>query len=473
MGTFFINFMYNDIEILKSHTIYVDEKARRIYMKIIAIMITKLAAFGLRLIGRGGSLPGTIALKIDPNILQKLQMSGPIVLVTGTNGKTSTANMLTEAFLADGKHVISNRKGDNLLAGVTTTMLTNADLRGRIKADAAVLEVDELNIPYIIKGLPVSALVVTNFFRDQLDRAKEMEQLISRIENSISDFKGMLILNANDPNVVRLSDVAKHAKALYYGIKRCKSSLIETSEASEGKFCPRCGSRLHYRFYQYSHIGEFACEACDFSTPPLDAVGEVVSIPKRTFLYDGMSFEAPQGGLYTMYNCMAVLCCAKYFGVSQEAVKQGFANFVVPDGRNETFTRERQTLILNLIKNPTGANEVMKVIEEDAEERSVLVVLNDNTQDGCDISWIYDTHFEKLLSTSTKHIIISGTRCYDMALRLKYSGYDPDKLIIKESLSEAVEALFDCDGKLYVVATYTALQPVRTLIVNKIKGGKS
>ena len=188
-------------------------------------------------------------------------MSGPFVLVTGMIGKTSTSNMLSYAFLADGKHVISNRKGDNLLAGVTTTMLTNADLRGRIKADAAVLEVDELNIPYIIKGLPVSALVVTNFFRDQLDRAKEMEQLISRIENSISDFKGMLILNANDPNVVRLSDAAKHAKALYYGIKRCKSSLIETSEASEGKFCPRCGSRLHYRFYQYSHIGEFACEA--------------------------------------------------------------------------------------------------------------------------------------------------------------------------------------------------------------------
>ncbi|MGX8851494.1 MurT ligase domain-containing protein [Amedibacillus sp. YH-ame10] len=437
-------------------------------MKIIAITMTKISSFLLKLIKRGGSLPGQIALKVCPTILDQLQTNCPLILVTGTNGKTSTANMITETFLHANKHVISNRKGDNLRPGIVTTLLTNATLGGKVKAEAIVLEVDELNIPYIIKSLKVDALVVTNFFRDQLDRAREMEQLIQRMEQSLDTFEGTLVLNANDPNVVRLKDSAPLAKELYYGIERCESSVLESREASEGKFCPRCGSRLQYSFYQYSHIGEFQCTKCDFKTPNMEVKGEVKSIPQRQFIYEQQTYRAPQGGLYTMYNCMAVLCACKLFSIDPQYAKKAFENIKVPAGRNEILEINGHTCTLNLIKNPTGANEVMKVIEEDESEKTILLVLNDNDQDGTDISWIYDTFFEKLLNQRTKHIIVSGTRCYDMALRLKYSGYE-ETIELHESLQDAVTSLLNANGTMYAIATYTALQPVRNLIVANVK----
>lgn len=441
-------------------------------MKIIAIFVTKISSALLHFIHRGGSLPGQIALKLCPTILHRIKLECPVILVTGTNGKTSTANMITEMLENSGKNVISNRKGDNLRAGITTTILNNANLFGDVKAETVVLEVDELNIPYIIKSIRVDALVVTNFFRDQLDRAREMEQLIQKIEAALPDYQGKLVLNANDPNVIRLRYAAPKATTLYYGMARCESSVETTQEASEGKFCPCCGSRLKYNYYQYSHIGEFYCETCDFKTPQMDVQGEVVSIAKRTFTYEGQQFHAPQGGLYTMYNCMAVLGIASMFSIDTTYAAQTFEHFKVPDGRNETFAYQGKKCILNLIKNPTGANEVMKVIEEDTEDKSILIVLNDHDQDGTDISWIYDTFFEKLLNEHTKHIITSGTRCYDMALRLKYSGYDGD-IEVKESMQEAVATLIQQDDNKYVIATYTALQPVRGLLLSAFKGGKS
>ena len=336
------------------------------------------------------------------------------------------------------------------------------------------MEVDELNIPFIMRNLKADALVVTNFFRDQLDRAREMEQLIVKIEQAISDFEGTLVLNGNDPNVVRLQDAAPKASMLSFGMERCTSSSETTGEASEGKFCPRCGSRLEYAFYQYSHIGVFHCSGCDYRTPVLDATGVVESIPKRIFRYEGKAFSAPQGGLYTMYNCMAVLAVAKLLAVDTSYAAAAFTSSKVPDGRNEAFTYKEQTCVLNLVKNPTGANEVMKVIEEDENEKSILIILNDNAQDGTDVSWIYDTFFEKLMQQTTKRMIVSGSRCYDMALRLKYGGYTGE-LEVQEQMKEAVTALLKSKETMYVIATYTALQPVRNLLlaqgVQEQKGG--
>lgn len=432
-------------------------------MTTIAILATKLSSFLLRLIHRGGSLPGSIGLKLCPNILHKLRISCPVILVTGTNGKTSTSNMIAELFEYAGKQVISNRKGDNLKAGITTTLLKNASLNGKVHAEAIVLEVDELNVPYIISSLPVSAFVVTNFFRDQLDRAREMEQLIVKMEHAIKDYKGTLVLNGNDPNVVRLKDAAANALVMYYGVNECESSSTETKEASEGKFCPRCGSKIIYDFYQYSHIGKYKCSTCDFKTPDMQVVGDVVCIADRTFAYEGTQFHAPQGGLYTMYNCMAVLCVGKLFHIDNKFAKQTFDNVKVPEGRNETFEFHNQKCVLNLVKNPTGANEVMKVIEEDKDQKTILLVLNDNPQDGTDVSWIYDTFFEKLIKDSTAHIICSGTRAYDMALRLKYGGYTKE-IEIQENLKNAVDALLNANHTMYAIATYTALQPVRNLL---------
>ena len=435
-------------------------------MTTLAIFITKLAGRLLQLVHRGGSLPGQIGLKICPNILQKLHIDCPLILVTGTNGKTSTSNMIAAMLEESGKFVINNKKGDNLKEGITTALLMHTSIFKKVKADAIVLEVDELTIPFIMKNLKPDSLVVTNFFRDQLDRAREMEQLIVKVETAIQDFDGTLVLNGNDPNVMRLQDAAKKASVISFGMNRCETSMEQTQEASEGKFCPRCGKRLSYHFYQYSHIGDFYCDSCGFKTPVLDVVGTVSSIAKRSFTYNDKEYHAPQGGLYTMYNCMAVLAITKQFSIDPKYAEKAFLTIKVPDGRNETFAYHNHKCILNLVKNPTGANEVMKVIEEDHIDKTILIVLNDHAQDGTDVSWIYDTFFEKLMMDSTQHIIVSGTRCYDMALRLKYGGYK-EEIEVQEDLKDAVASLLKSNCTMYAIATYTALQPTRNLLLNQ------
>lgn len=437
-------------------------------MKTLAILSTKLSSKCLHLIGRGGSMPGSIGLKIDANILSKLKFKGPVILVTGTNGKTSTANMITDLFIKNGQKVISNRKGDNLREGITTTLLSHASLSGQVQADVVVLEVDELNIRHILPNLPVTSLVVNNFFRDQLDRAREMEQLIDSIEGVLPKYSGSLILNGNDPNVVRLSLKAPKASCLYFGLKENQYSVTTTSEASEGKFCPACSHKLSYDYYQYSHIGSFHCTHCSFKTPPLDVQLDDIDLDKENFTYANEAFHSPYEGMYSMYNCAAVIAVAKKYGISSDKIKEVFQNAPQPKGRNEKFHKGNHTCILNLVKNPTGANEVMKVIEKDHKAKKICIVLNDREQDGTDVSWIYDTFFEKMMTDQTKEIICTGLRANDMALRIYYGGYQ-GKITVINDLQEAISHVNKDIDTSYVVATYTALLPSRNAIVKEME----
>ena len=436
-------------------------------MKTLSILATKVSASLLKIIGRGGSMPGSIGLKLDSNILSKLHFKGPVILVTGTNGKTSTANMIADLFQNAGYHVVTNRKGDNLKAGITTALLKNSSLSGTIKGSVCVLEVDELNVRHILPYLPVKAFVVNNFFRDQLDRAREMEQLIESIENVLRDYSGELILNGNDPNVVRLSLKAPKAHCTYFGLDQNQYSQSKTNEASEGKFCPVCGHKLRYDYYQYSHIGSFSCTNCDFKTPEIKYPLQNIDLEKETFYYQGKQIQSPYEGMYSMYNCAAVLAVKEVFQLDLDAAIQVFKNAPQPLGRNEHFTKDGLQCILNLVKNPTGANEVMKVIDKDNEDKVVCIVLNDHEQDGTDVSWIYDTFFEKICKDSTKKVVCTGTRAYDMALRIYYENYKGDIEVV-EALDKALQASFKPRLKTYVIATYTALYPTRSTIVKEM-----
>lgn len=429
-------------------------------MKLLAIIVGKCASFALRLIQRGGSLPGKLALRIDPQLLSRFHYSCDIILVSGTNGKTSTSNMIADLFQTAGQRVITNRKGDNLKEGITTTLLNASSLNGKIHGDMIVLEVDELNIPYVMKHLNVSVVTITNFFRDQLDRSQEMEQLIHKIETALQDFRGLLVLNANDPNVIRIHDHAPHSEVIYFGAERCSSSLTTTSEASEGKFCPRCSELLSYRFYQYSHIGEFQCTGCDFQTPKATLTATDIDIQSGTFQCQHIAYHAPVPSLYSIYNCMAVISIAQRYHMEPEICQKVFHSVTPPAGRNETFQWQGNSYTLNLVKNPTGANEVLKTIELDQSSKALMIVLNDNAQDGTDVSWIYDAQFERVLALSTQTIICSGKRAYDMALRIKYAGYQ-GKLEVIEDFHAGLNALYALHMRSYVIATYTALAPVR------------
>ena len=436
-------------------------------MSFLSILSAKLSSSLLSLAGRGGSMPGSIALKIDPNSLSKLKFNGPVILVTGTNGKTSTANMISSMFEQAGKKVVTNRKGDNLKAGITTALLKAANTGGKVDADVVVLEVDELNIRHVLPYLPVSALVVTNFFRDQLDRAREMEQLIESIEGVLPDYQGLLILNGNDPNTVRLPLKAPKAKASYFGLDENRYSQKETSEASEGKFCPKCGSRLEYDYYQYSHIGKFHCPNCDFKTPELDASVKNPDLEKQTFEFEEKEYRSPYEGMYSMYNFAAVLAVMKQFDLPEVAFEKMLASAPHPAGRNERFHKGHQEVVLNLVKNPTGANEVMKVIERDPQKKAVVIVLNDHEQDGTDVSWIYDTHFEKFMNDQTQLVVCSGTRAGDMALRMDYGGWK-GAMELDYSIEGSIQKALQKADTVYVVATYTALLPSRKAIMKEV-----
>ena len=412
--------------------------------------------------GRGGSLPGSLALALDKNFISRFQMPGIVIIVTGTNGKTTTSNLIAESLRKSGLKVINNHRGDNLNVGIATLLAVNSNSRFEIQADAAVIEVDELTVYRQFKNLHPTALVVTNFFRDQLDRAGEMETIIRKLMEVTEDFEGDLVVNGDDPNVIRLAMNARKAKVRYFSVGETDHSQKETDEASEGKFCPLCGKPLKYEYYQYSHIGRFCCENDHFGeiTPFLKV--DSVHFNTGTFTADGIQFHSFINTIYAVYNCASVLCIMKALGLDMQAANEVFEHYVLKEGRNEVFELSKPCVI-NLVKNPTGANEVLKYILNREGTKNVCIYLNDNDQDGHDVSWIWDAHFERLKDPLVENIVCSGLRAYDMALRLKYDGLE-DRLTVIENSTEAVRWLDQKQTDSYIIATYTALHPVRAIL---------
>ena len=416
----------------------------------------------LSFFGRGGSLPGSIALKLDKDFIKRFKMPEIVILVTGTNGKTTTSNLIAESLRASGLKVINNHRGDNLNVGIATLLATNADANYVIHADAVVIEVDELTLYRQFDHLHPSHLVVTNFFRDQLDRAGEMETIIRKIMAVTKNFTGTLILNGDDPNVLRLKDNAEKAKTLLFSVGKNEESLLETNEASEGKFCPRCGNRLHYDYYQYSHIGRFNCPKDHYGEIAPDIFVEKVDKEKGTFIVNNTEFHSFINALYAIYNCASVLCVMKSLNLDLSNADKVFRTYSLKEGRNEEFNLNKPCII-NLIKNPTGANEVMKEINSHEEDKMICIFLNDNDQDGHDISWIWDAHFERLNQKNIREIVCSGLRAYDMALRLKYEGLE-DKIKVIEDSVKAVHYLNEANMNSYIMCTYTALHATRAIL---------
>lgn len=426
----------------------------------LTLIVMKVIRFILVKMGRGGSLPGKIALRMCPDILQHITYPQKVVMVSGTNGKTTTSNMVFELLQANYQRVVGNRRGDNLLEGITTLVLANTSMNLCMKADAMVIEVDELNVPKVMKQVRVSDFIVNNFFRDQLDRAGEMETIVSKVEAALVNYKGTLILNGDDPNVARLG--YHRENTYYFGIDETVQSAKTTNEASEGKFCFHCHTPLTYAFYQYSHIGRFTCPNCDFGSFQRFAVACDVDLDNSQFVVDGLSFHAPQDAMFSVYNCMALITLAKVNQFAMSGVQAVLDRFELNDGRMETFDIGRKCL-LNLVKNPTGANETMKYIMRDQEAKDIVIVLNDNDQDGKDVSWIWDANFDLIMRDDVKNIICSGQRAYDMALRIKYASFKGN-IIVKESMEEAISCLKGMEHHAYVIATYTALQVVRAIL---------
>lgn len=430
-------------------------------INFLLILMAKILYFILKLCGKnGGNLIGKIPYILKPSIFKYFKIDCPVIAVTATNGKTMTNNAIANTFKTAGKIVVSNTEGNNMETGILSTIIKNSTITGKVKADFLVFEVDEGYLPIVFKDLKLDTLVVLNFFRDQLDRNGETETLILKIDNFLKNYNGNLLLNGNDPNVSRLAKSNPNNKNVYYfGVEQYKHATQELKEAGEGKFCPFCNSRIEYEYYQYSHIGKFKCPNCDYGNHKFYKQATNVDLQNQTFKIDDIDYTIQFNSIYNVYNFTAVIACASLYNIDTKFIQESVSSFVLNNGRLENVEIKGSPTIINLAKNPTGANVSLRILNENDEEKELLFVLNDSLADGLDVSWIWDINFDNLNNVS--RIITSGTRAYDIAIRIKTAGFDANKIEAYLNLNEAVESLYKTNTKKYVIANYTALQPTR------------
>ena len=425
------------------------------------VLSMKILYLGLKILKKnGGNFLGKIAYDWNPHIFQYFKINCPIIAVTATNGKTMTNNAIGHVLKTAGKKVISNTEGNNMETGILSTLLKATSLSGKIKADYLVFEVDEGYVPVIFQDLKLDTLVVLDFFRDQLDRNGEVESLILKIYDFLKTYNGNLVLNNDDPNVARLGSANQENHNVYYfSVEKYDYATKNMKEVGEGKFCPFCNTRLSYEYYQYSHIGKFHCPNCNYGNNEIYQLASDINLKNRTFNIGNTTYKIQFNSIYNIYNFVAVICCVRIYNIDVKIIQKALSNFVLNNGRLEEITIKNIPTIINLAKNPTGSNVSLRILNEDEEEKELLFVLNDNLADGRDVSWIWDINFDTLNNVS--RIITSGSRAYDIAIRIKTSGFPVNKIESYLNLQEAIKNLYKTNVKKYIIANYTALQPTR------------
>lgn len=444
---------------------------------VLAIISAKTAALLSRLFGwKGSSLPGKVALKIYPGVLSDLagKAHKGVIMVTGTNGKTTTNNMIASVFRAGGQTIVINQEGANLITGVTAAFIKYATPFGGMNYDYALLEVDEASLPKVIAEVKPMMVVVNNFFRDQLDRYGELDTTVRLVRDALKTVDGVhLVLNADDPLVAQLHTTTGH-NATFYGMAPNQRVEVGARQTRESRFCPICGNELDYDSYQYSQLGYYKCNGCGFKRrqPDIEASGVEVlgaAISCRVNYQGGQQkITINTQGFYNFYNALAAFTVGCLNNIKAEHILKGLANYQPGIGRMETFIYQDKPVFLNLVKNPTGYNEGLLTLLSMQGRKNVFMAVNDNDADGRDISWLWDVDFELLGSEhdSIDIFICSGLRGEEMALRLKYAGVPQEKISVKRDLAYAVGETLGGSGQVvYLFATYTALWPVQKILL--------
>ncbi|UWG98245.1 MurT ligase domain-containing protein [Dehalobacter sp. DCM] len=454
-----------------------------------ALWFGKIISSVMKFLGRKGTtLPGAIALKICPFMIKSLAslFAEGAIIITGTNGKTTTNNLLAAILQTAGKKIAFNREGANMLTGITGALLQNTTFTGKPLASILLLEVDEATLPALCKQLTPRIAVITNFFRDQLDRYGELDTTIKLVRQSLPP-ETELILNADDPLVAQIG--AGRSRVYYYGADSIPSSRKKSTETREGRFCTQCGEELAYSLFHYGQLGIYHCLNCGFKRPDpyIEAKAVYQASGGITFEIDKQPFRLNLQGSYNLYNALAAFSAAERMQISRDSIRQGLQQYIPDAGRMEPFTLPGGKATLTLVKNPTGFNQVIRTITEDPRELRLLIAINDLAADGRDISWLWDVDFEILAERKAdiRKIICAGLRAEDMALRLKYAGFLEKELTLEPSLEKAVLLLEQDSAKyeltddrptddqvkennpMYILPTYTALFPMRDILVRR------
>ena len=416
-----------------------------------------------RMSGRGGgtTLPGRMLLRLDPDALARLGTSlrDGSVLVSATNGKTTTSAMLSAILESQGERVVANSAGSNMPWGITTALIDRSGTIG-------LFEVDEAWLPDVADALTPRVILLGNLFRDQLDRYGETETLASRWRETAqsSDPVTTWVLNADDPLVSEAAEPEPPGGALFFGIEDLDVALPEAPHARDAKHCRKCGEMLVFEGIFAGHLGHWSCPSCGLSRPEPSVRADRIRLEGMRGLTARISSGGEQGelvlpipGLYNLYNALGAIAAASALGVGLDDSLGALSGMDAVFGRVERFRLEERDLAILLIKNPVGTNEVLRTLALENPPLDLWICLNDRIADGRDVSWIWDADFETLAG-SVASVTCAGTRASEMALRLKHAGWNEESIHVESEIGPSIEAALDrCGGELFALPTYTAL----------------
>ena len=430
-------------------------------MNSILILLGKIILFLSRTfnLGSGSTWPGHVAMEINPRFVRQVLKKNPnlkIVIIAGTNGKTTTSSMLQKILEESNLKVFRNEAGANLLNGMASSIIANTNLTGRLSFDVAIFEVDERNVSLALKEVNPHSVLLLNIFRDQLDRYGEVNQVLKDWREALSDIDSntFLFTNGDDPALSFLTQNTK-LKTYYFGVNEKLMKKDKVEHDVDFIYCPNCQTKLGYKKISYSHMGKFKCPKCGFTNPKTKAFS---------------TLPHPLLGNYNIYNAnAAALVASKSFDISFVKIRKALNGFKPAFGRQEIIKYKGRNIFVLLSKNPAGFNQSIDAIRRLNKKGNILLALNDQIPDGRDVSWIWDVDFENLPKNSK--IFISGDRAYDMALRIKYSSMIHDSgFMIHEELKEAVEHLIsetNPNKTLFILPTYSAMLETRKILLGR------
>ncbi len=451
---------------------------------MLALAAAKIAGMGIRRLGRGGgtAAPGLVAERVDTSLLAKLtaRLDEGAVIVAGTNGKTTTTRMVADVFEAVPWQVVHNRSGSNLVRGVVAAFVQHASLSGHPGGDVGVIEADEAALPELIRRVQPRIILLNNLFRDQLDRYGELDAIGKNWRRELEKLgpETTIIVNADDPTLVAVTDGIR-ARRVCFGLDEQTHRLDALPHAADPANCRVCGADLAYHALYVSHLGDWYCPNCDNRRPTLDYTGSDINLDG----VESLTLDITAGGgrhhlsvgvpgLYNAYNALAAAAVAREVGVDWSTIGTAFAAFQSAFGRIERVEYKGRTLTLALVKNPTGFNEVLRMLtaETGGLAHPMMIAINDLDADGRDVSWLWDVDFERL-AAGEGDLFTTGLRGPDMANRLKYAGVDTDRIhSLQNALVPAFDAFIDRlpeGASAYILPSYTAMLELRKALADR------
>lgn len=449
---------------------------------IISCLVCRFVHFVLQKLGRGATtLPGRVALKVKRNILTDLSKNVKVIIVTGTNGKTTSCRIIEEGLKTAGKTYFINKSGANLITGITASFIMNSTITGKNKYEYAIVECDENAFREVSRYIRADAVLVTNVFRDQLDRYGEVTHTLNAIKESVKNLPNATICLDADCSLTYSMSREIPNRIITFGVDVPFEKDAKAPEISDAKYCIFCKNEYSYTYHTYGHLGGFVCPSCGYSRPKADFAVTSVEELKQNHSIVVASFNGNKnivkvniGGAYNVYNAIGCAAALSAVGIDDKTIIKALETFNGAFGRMEQFTSGDNKINVILVKNPAGFSQTMSFLKSIDDDFTMILSLNDNAADGRDISWIWDVDFNNIFEKSNvKDIYVTGKRCYDMAIRVKYEGVGDRKIKIieNEDYDKLVDIATSQGRDVYIVPTYTSMMTMRPTIAKRL-GGK-